>query len=162
MARIYRDALGVPHVRATSIDDLAHGQGLVTARDRAWQLEFLRRRATGTTAEAFGPSLVSADMNSLCNGAGGELSGPDVAVAEALEARGVAGGFLRDGRARRFFWGLALEPEWRHALPLAEAVLRAFSEPRGWAAWRAERMGELGNQEPLHSLLERQRRREAS
>ena len=55
MARIYRDALGVPHVRATSIDDLAHGQGMVTARDRAWQLEFLRRRATGTTAEAFGP-----------------------------------------------------------------------------------------------------------
>ena len=61
MARIYRDAQGVPHVRATSIDDLAHGQGLVTARDRAWQLEFLRRRATGTTAEAFGPSGVPWD-----------------------------------------------------------------------------------------------------
>ena len=32
MARIYRDAYGVPHVRADSILDLAHGQGRVTAR----------------------------------------------------------------------------------------------------------------------------------
>ena len=34
--------------------DLAHGQGEVTARDRSWQLEWLRRRATGTSAEVFG------------------------------------------------------------------------------------------------------------
>ncbi len=61
MARIFRDAWGVPHVRATSVEDLARGQGQVTARDRAWQLEFLRRRATGTTAEVFGPSGVPWD-----------------------------------------------------------------------------------------------------
>jgi penicillin amidase len=58
VARLYRDAYGVPHVRGTSVLDVAHGQGLVTARDRAWQLEFQRRRATGTTAEVLGrPSL---------------------------------------------------------------------------------------------------------
>jgi len=44
MARAYRDAYGVPHVRASSIADLAHGQGEVTARDQAWQLEYMRRR----------------------------------------------------------------------------------------------------------------------
>ena len=54
MARTHRDAYGVPHVRAGSISDLAHGQGEVTARDRAWQLEYLRRRAAGTTAEVLG------------------------------------------------------------------------------------------------------------
>lgn len=54
MARIYRDAYGVPHLRAASVLDLAHAQGEVTAHDRAWQLEWLRRRATGTTAEVFG------------------------------------------------------------------------------------------------------------
>jgi penicillin amidase len=54
MARIYRDAYGVPHVRATTILDLASGQGEVVARDRAWQMEWLRRRATGTTAEILG------------------------------------------------------------------------------------------------------------
>ncbi|MCY7394564.1 MAG: penicillin acylase family protein [Nocardioides sp.] len=38
MARIYRDAYGMPHVRADSLTDLALAQGEVTARDRAWQL----------------------------------------------------------------------------------------------------------------------------
>ena len=57
MARIYRDAYGVPHVRAASVLDLARGQGWVTARDRAWQLEYLRRRATGTAAEILGARL---------------------------------------------------------------------------------------------------------
>ncbi len=61
MARIYRDAYGVPHVRAGSVMDLAHGQGEVTARDRAWQLEWLRRRATSTTAEVFGEAAAEWD-----------------------------------------------------------------------------------------------------
>ncbi|MCW2792749.1 MAG: sle [Nocardioides sp.] len=54
MARTYRDAWGIPHVRASSALDLARGQGEVTARDRAWQLEHLRRRAVGETAEVLG------------------------------------------------------------------------------------------------------------
>jgi penicillin amidase len=53
-ARLYRDAHGIPHVRAGSMDELARGQGLVTAHDRTWQLEWQRRRATGTTAELVG------------------------------------------------------------------------------------------------------------
>lgn len=61
MARLHRDAYGVPHLRATSIEDLAHGQGEVTARDRAWQLEYQRRRATGTVAEVLGPGAVAWD-----------------------------------------------------------------------------------------------------
>jgi penicillin G amidase len=52
--RLYRDAHGVPHVRAASMDGLARGQGWVTAHDRTWQLEWQRRRATGTTAELVG------------------------------------------------------------------------------------------------------------
>ena len=54
MARIYRDAYGVPHIRATDVLDLAHGQGWAAARDRSWQLEYQRRRATGTAAEVLG------------------------------------------------------------------------------------------------------------
>lgn len=61
MATILRDAFGVPHVRATSVADLAHGQGLATARDRAWQLEFQRRRAAGTTAELLGAGALPWD-----------------------------------------------------------------------------------------------------
>ncbi|WP_435768827.1 penicillin acylase family protein [Nocardioides sp. SYSU DS0651] len=54
MARIYRDACGVPHVRATSALDLAHGQGEATARDRVWQLEWLRLRALAVTGPVLG------------------------------------------------------------------------------------------------------------
>ncbi|GAB3256273.1 penicillin acylase family protein [Nocardioides dilutus] len=62
MARLYRDAYGVPHVRATSVLDLVRGQGLITAKDRAWQLEYLRRRATGTAAEILGRRLLGWDV----------------------------------------------------------------------------------------------------
>ncbi len=45
-------------MRACDVTSLAHAQGRVTAGDRAWQLEWLRRRAAGTTAEVFGaPAL---------------------------------------------------------------------------------------------------------
>jgi penicillin amidase len=61
MARLYRDAYGIPHLRAGSVLELARLQGEVTARDRTWQLEWLRRRATGTTAEVVGAEGVSWD-----------------------------------------------------------------------------------------------------
>jgi penicillin G amidase len=54
VARLYRDAYGVPHVRATDVLDLARGQGYAAARDRSWQLEYQRRRATGSAAEVLG------------------------------------------------------------------------------------------------------------
>ncbi len=54
MIRLYRDDHGVPHVRAGSMTSLARGQGRVTAHDRTWQLEWQRRRATGTSAELVG------------------------------------------------------------------------------------------------------------
>lgn len=61
MARLYRDAFGIPHLRADSVLDLAHAQGRVTVADRAWQLEWLRRRANGTTAEITGEVGLSWD-----------------------------------------------------------------------------------------------------
>ncbi|WP_193608320.1 penicillin acylase family protein [Nocardioides lijunqiniae] len=61
MSRTYRDAVGIPHVRADSVLDLARGQGEVTAHDRSWQLEWLRRRATGTTAEVLGATALGWD-----------------------------------------------------------------------------------------------------
>ncbi|QSR25508.1 penicillin amidase [Nocardioides aromaticivorans] len=60
MARLFRDAYGVPHLRADSVTDLAHGQGRVTAHDRAWQLEWLRLRATGGTAAVVGGEVAQA------------------------------------------------------------------------------------------------------
>ena len=54
MSQIYRDAYGVPHIRGDGVLDVARGHGAATAVDRSWQLEWLRLRATGTTASVFG------------------------------------------------------------------------------------------------------------
>ncbi|MFJ4816666.1 penicillin acylase family protein [Streptomyces sp. NPDC088801] len=58
---IYRDAWGIPHLRAGSAAELARAQGLVTASDRAWQLEVERHRAQGTTASFLGGSALAWD-----------------------------------------------------------------------------------------------------
>jgi penicillin amidase len=50
----YRDAWGIPHLRASDPLSLAYAQGRNAAVDRAWQLETLRRRATGTSAALLG------------------------------------------------------------------------------------------------------------
>ncbi|MFD3664070.1 penicillin acylase family protein [Streptomyces sp. NPDC058659] len=58
---VYRDAWGVPHLRATDPEELAFAQGRVTARDRAWQLEVERHRAQGTTAAFLGAAELGWD-----------------------------------------------------------------------------------------------------
>ncbi|MGW1249295.1 penicillin acylase family protein [Streptomyces sp. NPDC002535] len=58
---VYRDAWGVPHLRAADQDELAFAQGRVTARDRAWQLEVERHRAQGTTAAFLGAAELGWD-----------------------------------------------------------------------------------------------------
>ncbi|MZD59492.1 penicillin acylase family protein, partial [Streptomyces sp. SID5606] len=60
-AETYRDAWGIPHLRADSVQELARAQGRVTARDRAWQLEVERHRAVGTSASFLGPGALSWD-----------------------------------------------------------------------------------------------------
>ncbi|ANB07249.1 penicillin amidase [Streptomyces ambofaciens] len=60
-AETYRDAWGIPHLRAGSVGELARAQGRVTARDRAWQLEVERHRAQGTSASFLGPEALSWD-----------------------------------------------------------------------------------------------------
>ncbi|MEV5437202.1 penicillin acylase family protein [Streptomyces sp. NPDC052682] len=58
---IYRDAWGIPHLRADSPAELARAQGRVTALDRAWQLEVERHRAQGTSAAFLGPEALPWD-----------------------------------------------------------------------------------------------------
>jgi penicillin amidase len=58
---VTRDAHGVPSIRAADLDDLLFAQGFITAQDRLWQMDVLRRHAAGTLAELLGPSLVEHD-----------------------------------------------------------------------------------------------------
>jgi penicillin amidase len=56
-----RDAHGIPHIRAANMDDLVFAQGFVTAQDRLFQLDILRRHAAGELAEVLGQSVVGHD-----------------------------------------------------------------------------------------------------
>ena len=63
-ATVIRDALGVPHISAASWEDAIFLQGYVTAQDRMWQMDALRRLAAGELAEVIGPSVLDKDQDS--------------------------------------------------------------------------------------------------
>ncbi len=58
------DALGVPHIHAASLEDALFTQGYVTAQDRLWQMDLLRRYNAGDLAEVFGPAALESDRES--------------------------------------------------------------------------------------------------
>ncbi|HEY0421562.1 MAG TPA: penicillin acylase family protein, partial [Acetobacteraceae bacterium] len=65
---ILRDKAGVPHIFATSSEDLYFGLGVAMAQDRLWQMDRLRRRALGRQAEVLGPAYVASDIAHLTVG----------------------------------------------------------------------------------------------
>jgi penicillin G amidase len=60
---VERDNWGVPHVRAGSAEDLAEAQGYVTAQDRLWQMDLLRRVARGQLSEVLGRETLDIDKD---------------------------------------------------------------------------------------------------
>jgi penicillin G amidase len=58
---IVRDALGIPHIQATTTHDAFYGQGFAVAQDRLWQMDFDRFKAYGRSAEVLGAGAVEAD-----------------------------------------------------------------------------------------------------
>ncbi len=58
---VIRDRYGVPHVYARNEPDLFFGLGFAMAQDRLWQMDYLRRKATGRLSEILGPGYVDQD-----------------------------------------------------------------------------------------------------
>ncbi len=58
---VRRDAHGVPHIQAASLDDLIFAQAFVTTQDRLFQMDLLRRHAAGELAEILGSSMLPHD-----------------------------------------------------------------------------------------------------
>ncbi len=56
-----RDNWGVPHIRASSLEDAVEAQGYVMAQDRLWQLDLLRRASRGQLSEIVGPLALKSD-----------------------------------------------------------------------------------------------------
>ena len=58
---VRRDERGIPYLEAANDDDLYFAQGYVTASDRLWQMDLLRRSARGELAEIFGQTVLDED-----------------------------------------------------------------------------------------------------
>jgi penicillin amidase len=59
--RVYRDAHGVPHIFAPSMNDAARALGYIHASERLYQMEIQRRAGQGRLAEVAGADLVGID-----------------------------------------------------------------------------------------------------
>ena len=58
---VVRDTQGVPTIEATNLEDLFFAQGYVTAQDRLWKMDVMRRFAGGELSEILGPSTLKLD-----------------------------------------------------------------------------------------------------
>jgi penicillin amidase len=137
---VRRDGLGVPHLQAASIPDVLRAQGYVTAQDRLWHMDVLRRRALGELAEAFGGGLLRADREVRTLGLGQaarrELGLLDADARAAIEsyADGVNGYIAERGGALPLeFRLLRYEPRpWNAVDTLAVGMLLSQDLAQGW------------------------------
>ncbi|MGA9997828.1 MAG: penicillin acylase family protein, partial [Pyrinomonadaceae bacterium] len=59
---VRRDERGIPYITAANEADLYFAQGYVTASERLWQMDILRRNARGELSEIFGERTLKEDQ----------------------------------------------------------------------------------------------------
>ena len=70
---VIRDRWGLNHIYAQNEADLFLAQGYLAAKDRLFQFEVWRRRATGTVAEILGPRELNRDIGTRLHMFRGDL-----------------------------------------------------------------------------------------
>jgi penicillin G amidase len=92
---VIRDQHGVPTIEAQTLEDLFYAQGYVTAQDRLWQMDVIRRFAAGELSEILGPAVLEHDreqrilgLREMARKSAEQLSPRDLAYFQAY-ARGV-------------------------------------------------------------------------
>jgi penicillin amidase len=119
-ASIVRDSLGVPHISAATWQDAVFLQGYATAQDRMWQMDAMRRLASGELSEVVGEAAFNTDRDTR------QLRLPEIAEAQekklTQEARDAFGAYAR---GVNFY----LETH-RDRLPIEFSLLRY--QPRPW------------------------------
>lgn len=65
---VTRDSLGIPVIRAGSLEDAVRAQGFVHAQDRFFQMDLSRRSAAGELAALFGRRALEADRRTRRRG----------------------------------------------------------------------------------------------
>jgi len=120
---VWRDPWGIPHIRASRVEDAFFGLGYVHATDRLWQMDANRRRAVGRFAEWAGPAALPFDL--LARRLGGEAASRRDAAALGAEARAMLHAYAAGVNAF-----IA-----QGALPAEYALLGEAPEP--WQDWHA-------------------------
>ena len=111
------DADGIPHIHAASDEDGAAALGWLHARDRMFQMELMRRAASGRVAELAGPRAVPLDRTMRVFGlrrrAEAELATMPAGTRAMLEAysRGVNAYVARHGRWTAVQFAMLGRPE---------------------------------------------------
>jgi penicillin amidase len=118
---LVRDAHGVPHVTAGSEQDAAFATGFLHGQDRLFQMDLMRRAASGRLSELFGSIAVEMDRRSR------RLGHAQAATAGLSRLSG-------DGRAvlESYAAGVNAAAAAAWALPVEYALLRSHFEP--WTA----------------------------
>jgi len=91
--RIVRDRWGVPHIAASTRDDLFFAQGFVQAEDRLFQMDLWRRSVQGRLAEVLGANFVGRDAMTRRIQYRGNLA--DEWASYGPDARAIASAFVR-------------------------------------------------------------------
>jgi len=128
---VTRDGHGVPAIEAASFDDLFFAQGYVTAQDRLWQMDMMRRYASGELSEILGEDTLRLDREQ-------RILGLRDAARKALE--------MASPRDRSFFEAYtrgvnAYIATRGDRLPIEFRILRYAPKP-----WRAEDSVVIANQ----------------
>jgi len=134
---VYFDQHGIPHIYAQSWPDAARVLGYLHARDRLWQMDLFRRRASGQLAEVLGPDHLESDIlmrrlgirdGSATLWKSGTL--PDTLQAELIAYADGVNAYLAeigDANLPAFFKLVEYKPE-----PWSPVDTLAFSKYMGW------------------------------
>jgi penicillin amidase len=128
---VTRDGHGVPTIEAATLEDVFFAQGYVTAQDRLWQMDVMRRFASGELSEILGEDTLRLDREQ-------RILGLRDAARKAME--------IASPRDRRFFEAYARGVNAYIAargdrLPIEFRILHYAPKP-----WRAEDSVVIANQ----------------
>ena len=146
---VIRDGHGVPTIDATSFDDLFFAQGFVTAQDRMWQMDMMRRFAAGEISEILGEEFLAHDREQ-------RILGLRVAARKAIEVSSPQNRAHFEAYARGVN---AYIESHRDRLPIEFRILRY--SPRPWtpedSTLIASQMVKDLNHYPYRDALEREK-----
>jgi penicillin G amidase len=129
--KVTRDGHGVPAIEAVTLEDLFLAQGYVTAQDRLWQMDVMRRFGAGELSEILGEDTLKIDREQ-------RTLGLRVAATKSLQ--------MASARDRSYFEAYArgvtafIESH-SSRLPVEFRILKYRPEP-----WRAEDSIVIANQ----------------